>query len=99
MTIFLHDRVHESGENQARVFRVTKRVAINLYREVAYQERCRDHARGCCLFYRELYISRSLYNNASDGITTGCSRYSLAIIHMQIVTDVAATFVCLMRQY
>jgi len=96
LTIFLHNHIHKDGENRARVFRVTKRVAINLYRELAYQERCCDRAHGYRLFYHELYMPYPLYNNARDGITTDCSRYPLAIIRMQ--TDVTAAFVCLVRQ-
>lgn len=84
ITIFLHDYVHECSENRARVFQVAKRIAINLYREVTYQRRCHDRARGCRLFYRELYVCilPSVYNNAKDGITTDCSRYPLALIRM-----------------
>jgi len=96
LTIFLHNHVHKDGENRARVFRVTKRVAINLYRELAYQGRCCDRAHGYRLFYRELHMPYPLYNNTRDGITTDCSRYPLAIIRMQ--TDVTAAFVCLVRQ-
>ena len=46
MTIFLRDRIHESNENRTRIFRITKRVVINLYREIAYQGRCRDYVMG-----------------------------------------------------
>lgn len=81
MTIFLHNRVYKGGENPARVLR--QKVAINLYREVAYQGRCFDRTCGYRLSYREACIPCPLYNNARDGITADCSRYPPTVIRMQ----------------
>lgn len=60
--LFFSIIAYKGRENPARVFR--QKVAINLYREVAYQGRCFDRARGCRLSYHEACILYPLYNNA-----------------------------------
>lgn len=88
--LFFSIIAYKGGENPARVFR--QKIAINLYRDVAYQGKCFDRARGCRLSYHEARIPYPLHNNTRDDITADCSHYPPTVIRIQTITEVATVF-------